>query len=316
MNHLQRGEQSIAAFRSAPKASGLEFIKTLPKIARISESLKKTEARLASLGYSDFSDRALFTPVAYALKKPGKMLRPALVLLGARIIGKETDDFVDMAAAAELLHVASLVHDDIVDKDAVRRGIPALHVKYGHETALLTGDALIAKAVSLAAKYGPNVVKTVADASIDMCAGELIDYASQKEGRTPNVREYLKIARLKNGVFMGTCSSIAAMYARSRKAAELYAFGLSLGVAFQIRDDIIERIDAEEGKRNGGSAKRSPNIVGIFGRQFGIGKEEALAKAAELNNYFADRALGFVKGEDLCAELVSYIDFVRVRKAA
>ncbi len=279
----------------------------------IRSGMNRVSARLASFDYPDFSEKELFASATYTLRKPGKMLRPALVFLGAQVIGRETDAFVDMAAAAELLHTASLVHDDIIDRDTVRRGVPALHARYGRETALLAGDALIAKAVSLAARYGPGVVKTVADASLDTCAGELLDYTFQRDGRMPSVREYLRIARLKNGVFMGTCSSIAATYARSRKAGRLYAFGLNLGVAFQIRDDIIEMVDAGERVRNGGAAKRSPNLVSIFERQFRIGNEEALGNAVELNNYFADRALGFVKGEKAGAELASYIDFVRIR---
>lgn len=289
------------------------FSSSLPLANSVKKGIGMVLSRLSSFGYSDFSDKELFMPAVYTLRKPGKMLRPALVFLGAQVIGRETDAFVDMAAAAELLHTASLVHDDIIDRDTVRRGVPALHARYGRETALLAGDALIAKAVSLAARYGPGVVKTVADASLDTCAGELLDYTFQRDGRMPSVREYLRIARLKNGVFMGTCSSIAATYARSRKAGRLYAFGLNLGVAFQIRDDIIEMVDAGERVRNGGAAKRSPNLVSIFERQFRIGNEEALGKAVQLNNYFADRALGFVKGEKAGAELASYIDFVRIR---
>ncbi len=307
------GGYTLQLEKARLQAHSFSFSSSLPLANSVRKGIGRVLSRLSSFGYSDFSEKELFIPAVYTLRKPGKMLRPALVFLGARIIGRETNDFVDMAAAAELLHTASLVHDDIIDRDTVRRGMPALHSRYGHETALLAGDALIAKAVSLAAKYGPRVVKTVADASLDMCAGELIDYTFQREQRMPSVREYLRIARLKNGVFMGTCSSVAATYARSRKASKLYAFGLNLGVAFQIRDDIIEMIDMGERVRNGGAAKRSPNLVSIFERQFGIGTEEALGKAVGLNNYFADRALGFVKGEKAGAELASYIDFVRIR---
>lgn len=314
MGYDQRGEQ-VVVIRPVAEKGGLAFKRVLPQAARISELLKKTESIIASFGYKDFSDKELFTNVSYVLRKPGKMLRPALVLLGAELSDSDTDDLLEMAAAAELLHAASLVHDDIIDGDTVRRGAPSLHIKYGQEAAILAGDALIAKAVSIAARYGPRVVKRVAEASLDMCAGELLDYTMRREGKTPSVREYLRIARLKSGVFMGTCASIAATYKRnSRKAAELYGFGLSLGMAFQIRDDIIEFADAGERKRNGGGAGAdSPNLVRVFAGQFGISEGDALRKSVGLNNYFADRALQFVREEKRKDELATYIDFVRVQ---
>ncbi|MDE1854883.1 MAG: polyprenyl synthetase family protein [Candidatus Micrarchaeota archaeon] len=288
------------------------FVSSLPLARSIREGVDKVNARIASFKRSDFSGKELFDSATYTLKRQGKMVRPALVLLGAKLIGEDTNEFVDMATAAELLHTASLVHDDIIDRDMMRRGTAAAHVKYGQETALLAGDALIAKAVSMAARYGPKVVKTVADASIDMCAGELLDYSFQKDAGLPGVREYLRMARLKNGVFMGTCASIAATYRRSKKSLALYGFGLSLGVAFQIRDDIIEIVDAGERRANGGrpGERPSPNLVNVFARQFGIDEEEAVENAIGLNNYFADHALRFVEGE---REIAPYVDFVRVR---
>ena len=312
MTYFSRTGETVTVSLQRRGRNGLVFSKNLPHMVPIAGALKRTASMLASFTHRDFSERGLFAPVAYALRKQGKMIRPALVLAGARLIGEETDEFVDMAAAAELLHTASLVHDDIVDQDSVRRGGPALHVRYDRETALLAGDALIAKAVSMAARYGPKVVKTVAEASIDMCAGELLDYSFQKDGRLPGVREYLRMARLKNGVFMGTCASIAATYRRSRKSSALYGFGLSLGVAFQIRDDIIEIVDAGERRANGGrpGERPSPNLVSVFARQFGIDEKEAVENAVGLNNYFADRALRFVEGERAIAQ---YVDFVKVR---
>lgn len=283
----------------------------------IKSGINKVQARLSSFGYQDFSGKELFDAATYTLRKPGKMLRPALVLLGAKLMGEDAADFIDMAVAAELLHTASLVHDDIIDGDSVRRGVPTLHAKRGSEVALLSGDALIAKAVSLASRYGPRVVKKVADASLDMCAGELLDYSSQREGKPIGVREYLRVARLKNGVFMGTCASAAAIYKRKKVASRLYGFGLGLGVAFQIRDDILELVDEKEAGRNGGSKITSgyTNIVRIFAKQFGIGQDEAVKKAVGLNDYFADRALHFMEGATWSRELSRYIDFVRVRGA-
>ncbi len=299
------------------KAKGFLFSPALPLASSVKEGIGRVSRKLSSLGYSDFAGRELFDVATYTLKKPGKMLRPALVILGARLLGESTADYVDLAAAAELLHTASLVHDDVIDGDTVRRGVPTTHARYGSAAALLSGDALIAKAVSIASGYGPKVVKTVADASLDMCAGELLDYTAQKRRMPMGVRQYLRMARLKNGVFMGTCAAVAAVHKRSRKAGRLYRFGLSLGVAFQIRDDVLELVDSEEASRNGGRANATDasNIVKTFERQFGIGRKSALEKAADLNNYFAERALEFIREEEAKDELARYVDFVRIRKA-
>lgn len=306
--------QTLVAFGTESRKARLTFVKTFPMATQILQLVKKVESRLAAFGYRDFSGKELYAPVSYALKKPGKRIRPALVLLGAKLADADADTFVDLATAAELLHTASLVHDDMVDSDTARRGSPAVHVKYGREAALLAGDALIAKAVAMASKYGQGVMKKVSEASLDMCAGELQDYALQRDGRVPGVREYLRVARLKSGVFMGTCASIAAVYKRNRKkAGALYGFGLSLGVAFQIRDDIIEFANSEERAMNGGGhSPESVNLVNVFARQFKVNKSEAIKRAADLNNYFADRALRFVQEEEKNEELASYVDFVRV----
>ncbi|MDE1873574.1 MAG: polyprenyl synthetase family protein [Candidatus Micrarchaeota archaeon] len=290
------------------------FSASLPLASSVRRGVDLVSEKISRFSDADFSETELFAPVSYALRKPGKMLRPALVMLGAELIGSDPDEFVDMAAAAELLHTASLVHDDIIDNDTARRGAPSLHARYGPEAALLSGDALIAKAVGLAARYGADVMETVSRASLDMCAGELLDFQARREGGPVNVRKYLKIARLKNAVFMGTCASLAARFRHSRKEAWLYGFGLSIGVAFQIRDDLIEVIDSSERLRNGGSALADApsNMVDVFARQFGVDKKTAIRRAAQLNNYFADRALGFVKSKSDREELEACAEFVRV----
>ena len=302
---------------SHSRAAGgrLTFSSSLPFTDSIKQGIGMVSKRISRLDHIDFSGKELFTPVAYALKRPGKMIRPALVFLGARLVGDDVEEYVDLATSAEMLHTASLVHDDIIDGDTVRRGAPALRVKHGQEAALLTGDALTAKAVSLAARYGPEAVKTMADASLSMCAGELIDRESHNGRKSLNVREYLRLARLKTGVFMGACASIAAVCRDNKKSSQLYAFGLSLGVAFQLRDDIIERIDTSEARENGGAATGSPNIIDVFARQFGTSEKDAAARATELNNYFADMAAHIMEGERARAGISSYVNFVRIRSS-
>jgi geranylgeranyl pyrophosphate synthase len=281
-------------------------------------SLNAVLRGLSSLGYEDFSDRSMLGPATYLLRKPGKMLRPALVFLGASVLGERCDNFVKLAMAAELLHTASLVHDDLIDEDLKRRGINAVHVKYGSNVAILAGDALIAKGMSLASEYGNDVMKAVTKSAMDMCAGELLDYNYQRRRELPDVREYLRIARLKSGVFAGTCSNIVPLYRRSRLVREMFRFGLNLGIAFQIRDDVMERVNQKDWKSNGkGTNSRNfkPDLISVIEKQFKVGRHDALLQTIELGNYFADRALGSIRDKGVQAELREYVDFVRVKKA-
>lgn len=304
---LEKGERR--------KTRDFLFSTSLPLANSVKAGVGKTLSRLSSLGYRDFPDRSLYTAATYLLRQPGKMLRPALVFLGAKIIGEDTDSFVDMAAAIEMLHTASLVHDDVIDNESVRRGIASTHVKFGEGAAILSGDALIAKAVALAARYGPKAVEFAANSSLKMCAGELLDYSCQQRKRLPSLSEYLRIARLKSGASVAMCCSIAARLRADRLEKELYGFGLNLGVAFQIKDDIIEMIEAEKMKKTAEVLKASefaPNLVKMFEGQLGAGNGEALERSVSLNNYFADSALGSIKDQKTRKELTSYVNFVRI----
>ena len=141
---------------------GFAFHSSPPLDAPTKTNLVKVITRLSSFDRGDFSDKRMLGPATHLLKSPGKLLRPAMVFLGAGMVGEEYEQFIDLAAGAEILHTASLVHDDIIDKDARRRGIAAVHSKYGNETAILAGDALIAKGVMLISKYGVDVTSAMA----------------------------------------------------------------------------------------------------------------------------------------------------------
>src|SRR5271154_1219981 len=124
-----------------------EFAQALPK--EVKQALALTTRRLGSFRNSDFLTADLFAPSTYLLRMGGKMLRPSLLFLGAKAINERCSDYVDLAAAIELLHVSSLIHDDIIDNGKLRRGIKAVNAKYGNEAALLAGNALISKAIQL-----------------------------------------------------------------------------------------------------------------------------------------------------------------------
>ena len=114
--------------------------------------------------------------IRYALTSNGKRLRPILVILSGGCIDPSRD-LMDLAHAFELLHTATLVHDDIIDMDDVRRDQPSVHNKWTLDDAILTGDALIALSVRLASSFGPEVIRKVADTALELCEGEHMDIA-------------------------------------------------------------------------------------------------------------------------------------------
>jgi geranylgeranyl pyrophosphate synthase len=298
------------------RVNGFAFSQSLAVGNSLKRNLREVLRRLSSFGNDDFSDKRMAGPATHLLGRPGKLLRPSLVFLGAAAIGEDYRCFIDMAVGAEILHTASLVHDDLIDADTTRRGVSSVHSKYGSETAILAGDALIAKGIMLVSKYGFEVTSAMSKAALDMCAGELLDYSLQKDRRLPTTKEYIRIARLKSGSLLGTCCSIVPTYKKSTMAKEMFLFGLNAGIAFQIRDDVIEAIDPHENDVNGNRKKISfkADIVSVVGKSLGTGREDALEGAVALNNYFADRALGSINDNKTRDALSYYADFVRVRK--
>ncbi len=257
----------------------------LPESVR--EGLKRVTDKILSLSVSDFVSNGLYAPSTYLLKKNGKLIRPTLVLMGAHAIGNDPMEFVDLAVASELLHTSSLIHDDIIDGDLTRRGSKTVHAKYGEKIALLAGDALISKAVSMATRYGEDALRSMTKASMDMCAGELLDYNFQKTGKVPTVRQCLDINTLKTASLIATCCNIVAVNRNERHSKEMYLFGRDLGIAFQIRDDII---DYKSWSRKGGKGVPIPNMVSSIVHARGIGGHLAVLEAMKLNERYVRSA--------------------------
>jgi geranylgeranyl pyrophosphate synthase len=268
-----------------------DFTSALPK--DIKRCLGLTLSRIVSFRREDFVVNELFRPSVHLLNGSGKLLRPSLLFLGAHAIGANCDGLVDLAAATELLHVSSLMHDDIIDNGRFRRGRKAVNVVYGDSVALLAGNALISKAIQLSSVYGKDVMRALSDAALQMSAGELMDYSVQKSGSAIGVRRYLRIAELKTASLTGVACSMAATYKKNRAIKKLYSYGANLGIAFQIRDDML---DFAEPGRNRDSIISMTNIVASIKREKGVSTADAMREAAELNRSYVRRAVTEVRG--------------------
>jgi geranylgeranyl pyrophosphate synthase len=153
---------------------------------------------------SGLSYLELHPQIEYALLSEGKRLRPLLVILSAQSVGGHVEKVMPLALAFELMHTATLVHDDIIDQDFTRRGKPALHVKWSVDDAILVGDAMIALAVNLASHYGEAILKKVSESALELCNGEHVDISLPLDSATEE--EYFTKIKKKSGLsFQGCC---------------------------------------------------------------------------------------------------------------
>ena len=185
----------------------------------------------------------------YLLASPGKLLRPLLLLDACRAAGGDPDKVFPAAAGTEYGHMASLVHDDIIDGDGERRGQPSLHTKYDIATALLTGDVLIfetflcythCEKLGVSAERVLAAIRALSTTCVDMCRGQAVE--AEIAGNLDTTEEsYLELVRLKTASFCQSASYIGACLAEApeRVVTCLAEYGLNLGMAFQIMDDIL-----------------------------------------------------------------------------
>ena len=178
----------------------------------------------------------------------GKRIRPALVLLAAKCGAYDLEKLTPAAIAVELIHAATLVHDDVIDRAQVRRGRPTVAARLGDEAAIVVGDFYFAKAYEQAAfTNSPDAVAILARAVMDICAGEVRQQAIRHRYDT-NVSEYLRRIEAKTATLLAACCDIGALLGGIDQAqrSALRAYGRLLGLAFQIADDVLDYESSED----------------------------------------------------------------------
>ena len=207
--------------------------------AYISKAKSQIESELARV-VSGLSGLSLHPQIEYAVLSQGKRLRPLLVVLSAESVGGNRKKVMPLALAFEFMHTATLVHDDIIDQDDMRRDRPAMHKKWSLNQALLTGDSLIALAVDLASTYGETMMKIVANSALELCDGENMDIAFSPQMMTEE--SYLRKIRKKSASLFqaATYSGALAGGGTLSEVNSLSAFGENFGMAYQLRDDLLD----------------------------------------------------------------------------
>src|SRR3989338_3163552 len=218
------------------------------------------------------SELPIITDVSqYVIQNGGKRLRPALFLLCSRLVGFNDEARPRLAASFEILHTASLLHDDVVDDALLRRGKPSTKAKWGNQVSVLVGDILWTKATSLLVFYGHQKLLELVVRSISaLTEGELLEIGRHHD-LTMSHEEYLKIVRHKTAALFASCSEGAAIAAdvSEQFSSALRGYGVDLGIAFQLADDALD-YDSDEGtfgKKAGGDLREGkltyPLIVAL-----------------------------------------------------
>jgi octaprenyl-diphosphate synthase len=192
-------------------------------------------------------ERDIAAYAEYALTNQGKQLRPALVAFSGGATGRINDSHALVAVIIEMVHLATLVHDDVMDEARLRRGRPTLAALWGHEISVLLGDCLFAHALKLAASFPtPEICRAVATATNTVCSGEILQTQRRKNFELSRA-EYFKVLQMKTGELFALSCDLGAYLsgAGAVQRSALRQYGLAIGTAYQIYDDCLDLFGSE-----------------------------------------------------------------------
>lgn len=220
------------------KAAGLNFA---PILAEIEEADRIFDQTLAEYR-SPFG-----TLIEHLRHYRGKRLRPALLLLTARACGRLTPQHHTLAAAVEMIHTATLVHDDVLDEAQLRRHVPTVNAGWGNKVSILLGDMLFTHAFHLTSTVDGRACTIIGEATNRVCAGELRQ-VTERGNLMLSEAEYFAIIDGKTAALTECCGRLGALYAGASDelVAKMANFGRNLGLAFQIADDLLDLVGNEE----------------------------------------------------------------------
>lgn len=286
--------------------------------------------------------------IDHIMQKNGKMMRPMLLLLVSKLLGKPSPVTYHAAVSLELLHNASLVHDDIVDESRQRRGQLSVNARFNNKVAVLSGDFLLATSlVEVSKTYNHEIIEVISKLGQDLADGELLQL-SNVSNNSFSEEVYFDVIRKKTAVLFAACCQAAALSvgASAEQVAKARLLGEYIGICFQIKDDIFDYFDANIGKPTGNDMQEGKLTLPVLyvlnnthddvARTIALRVKEGGADEDDIdylvkytiNNggieyaesvmmMYRDRALELfanTDNSDVAAALEAYIDFVVKRK--
>ncbi len=226
-----------------PKLSALQ--------APVQSSLGQVRDEIRRIVVSDFDD--IEEVNEHLLFMQGKLFRPTLLLLASRVEGQDHEDALTLAAVVELVHLATLVHDDAVDHSALRRGLPTVNALWTHQVAIIMGDYLYSRGVSELARIGNlEALAVLANAANEMSVGEMRQLTSY-DALDFGEADYYRLIAAKTASLMSAACEMGAIAGAPARREALGRYGHALGMAFQIADDLLDYtgVEAVTGKPTG-----------------------------------------------------------------
>lgn len=258
--------------------------------------------------------KELYEPIAYTILQSGKRLRPMLCLLANDLFDGDEQQALWPALALETFHNFTLIHDDIMDKAPMRRGMPTVYQKWNADIAILSGDAMLAQAFQYALKpdKGAELARQLGKVAIEICEGQQMDLNFETLGNV-TIPEYLEMIRLKTAVLLATALQMGATVAGAKETdiQHLYDFGINLGMSFQLQDDILDLYSdvAVFGKRHGGDIADNKKTY-LYLKALELGSERDRKRLEQLFTLRMDH-----DEEEKIEEVQSIYDRLQVREA-
>ena len=237
----------------------------------------------------------LYDPIRYIINGKGKRLRPILVHLVGHSYSADPEDLMKTSIAVELLHNFTLVHDDIMDNDNIRHGQLSVHKKWDEPTAILSGDAIFVLSQLLLTGLPTIIIQRFNEVSLNICEGQGMDKQFENDASI-SMGQYLIMIGKKTGALLGLCAELGALLSGIKKvnAHNLFEYGLNLGLAFQIQDDLLDIF--------GDETSMGKNL----GSDISEKKQTALTIIARDNN--SEKWLDFINNHSKISDYQSYFD--------
>jgi len=222
------------------KALERKNIEINPLLEKYSAYIKKIDTVLDS-ELELYAESEFKEPLKYALDG-GKRIRPIILLLASECVGEIDDNTFAAACAIEFLHTESVIHDDIIDNETLRRQKDPFHIKYGYNTSVLTGDFVLGLILNIASRINnPRVTKNLATTAMMMSEGEVLE-GRLETSEDVTFDDYLKVIEYKTATAFETASRLGAIISggSEEEIESLADYGKNIGIAYQIRDDLLD----------------------------------------------------------------------------